>query len=75
MQLLDGKSSHKLSISIFKILRHVGCAKINFKKMMNSQDFVSQMIWTIEGCVTKVVKQIAIDFSLLIQNTIKVLNP
>jgi len=44
----------------------------NKKKMTTGQDFFSEE-WSIEGCITKVVEWIVIDFGLLILHKTKVL--
>jgi len=41
------------------------------KKMMTGQNFLVEG-WNIEGCVTKVIKQIVMDFGLLFLHKTKV---
>jgi len=60
---------------ILKKLRHAGCAKIKKIKIKNNDwsRFFLVEGWSIEGCITKVVKRIVMNFGLLILHKTKVL--
>jgi len=53
-------------------LRRMGVCENKKKKTTTSQDFLVDG-WSTEGCVTKVVKRIVMDFGLLILHKTKVL--